>query len=124
MTKYQKHYKQKMNRLEKGTDRQKIRNWASRAINRYKSDAKHFSSRKNLSIDLLEKLAFQALEKYPYIEFFRPSKIAYRASLDRIDSSKPYSPKNVQILPFWLNSAKVDLSEKELKRLIKSYLED
>lgn len=32
------------------------------------------------------------------------------ASIDRIDSSKPYSDDNIQVIPLWLNMAKLNKS--------------
>ena len=41
-------------------------------------------------------------------------------SIDRIDSSKGYTPDNVQLISTWVNRAKNNLSEKEFFYLISS----
>lgn len=41
------------------------------------------------------------------------------ASLDRIDSSKPYQTGNVQFVAWPINFAKSDVSDKQMKRFIK-----
>lgn len=71
-------------------------------------------------------LAIEAKKRFPYMVFrgvkFTDSKARY-ASIDRIDSSKDYSDiTNIQILPLWLNMAKADLSENELKVYMQHYL--
>jgi hypothetical protein len=44
-------------------------------------------------------------------------------TLDRIDSTKDYSDiSNIEIIPWWLNAAKMQLSHDELKKLMKHYL--
>jgi hypothetical protein len=46
------------------------------------------------------------------------SNIRY-ASLDRIDANKPYAKGNVQFVAWPINYAKNDMSDKQMKRLIK-----
>ena len=41
-------------------------------------------------------------------------------SIDRIDSSKGYTPDNVQLIATWVNRAKNNLSEKDFIYLISS----
>lgn len=81
---------------------------------------KFMASRKNVSLDYLIELANKALLIFPYLQFaFGNKNKAYTASVDRIDSKKPYSNDNIKIIPFWLNSAKLDLNEEEFKELIR-----
>lgn len=47
------------------------------------------------------------------------------ASLDRVDSSKDYSDiANLRVIPLWLNSAKLQMSDSELNNLMKHHLGD
>lgn len=41
------------------------------------------------------------------------------ASLDRIDSSKPYERGNVQFVAWPINYAKSDMSDRQMKRFVK-----
>jgi hypothetical protein len=41
-------------------------------------------------------------------------------SIDRIDSSKGYTPENVQVIASWVNKAKSDLDEKQFFEYIKN----
>jgi len=82
-----------------------------------------FSSRKNLDINKVVELAYIAKQKFPYIRFGGSGNKAFLASIDRIDSNKDYFDiNNIQIIPWWLNAAKMELSENELKTLMKEYL--
>lgn len=82
---------------------------------------KFLDSRKAIPIDTLVDLAKEALNHFPYMQFAHKTKTrGYTASIDRIDSSKPYTKDNIKVLPFWLNSAKLDMSYEELSTLIKS----
>ena len=85
-----------------------------------------FAGRKELVINDLVELAKHGLKVFPYMDFSivnKHSKKAFWASVDKIDPSKDYSDiKNLQFVPLWLNSAKLDLMEQELNELMISYL--
>lgn len=89
----------------------RIRLWIHRTTNKKEN--------KFLCRDNLFQLAHEALKKFPYIKFINHmDKSATRgkcarpnsASIDRIDSSKPYSDDNIQVIPLWLNMAKLNKS--------------
>lgn len=101
-----------------------VRKWIMKWKNRW-VESDFLASRKNLDIDQLIILAKQGLEKFPYMDFSidKKSKQAYWASVDRIDSDLDYSNiNNLQFVPFWLNSAKMDLSINELKEVMRQFL--
>jgi hypothetical protein len=110
-------YYKKKNRLNKLSNIESIPYWVTRIRSRLKE-------RQNLTKEHLVDLSKKGLNLYPYIVFNSKGKRAYFASLDRIDSNKGYIKKNVQVIPLWLNSAKLDLSEIELKKLMKGYLDN
>lgn len=94
--------------------------WASKT--RGKGTLDKFRDRRNLSKDYLILLAEEGLRKFPYLDFANiTNKIGYRASLDRIDPNKTYEEANVQVIPMWLNSAKIDLTEQEFHEKLDHY---
>lgn len=99
-----------------------IKSWCLRWRNRIKGVSKHEESKKNVSKEKLIELANIALKKFPYLKFSNNKEKWETPSVDRIDSSKEYSDDNIQIIPLWLNSAKLDMSENKLIELMKSYL--
>ncbi len=95
----------------------KINFWIKNIFQRAR-ESKQFESRKTISEEILREKCLESLKKFPEINFCfiagSGSLRADMASLDRIDCSKPYSDENIQIIPLWLNSAKLDLTEEEL----------
>ena len=110
-----KHYISNKNIMEKNSNDIDfcIREWVLRWQRRSDKSNK-FVGRKNLITDDLVILAKQGLKKFPYMDFSivnKNCKKAFWASVDKIDSSKDYSDiNNLQFIPLWLNSAKLDLS--------------
>ena len=102
-----------------------IKIWIDNVIKRKCSGGK-FSSRKNLCRKNLMEKCLKAKELYPYIVFCYVEGLGLKrsmiASLDKIDSLKEYSDDNIQVIPLWLNSAKLDLNQDELDDLIISYI--
>lgn len=93
--------------------------------NRTSSVSKNrFVSRQSISKKILISKAIKGLKLFPYMSFlnFRGdgNEMCY-ASLDRIDSNLPYSNNNIQIIPYWLNSAKLNGSIGKLHELIRDY---
>lgn len=88
----------------------------------------HRSNRKELSLEVVKKLALQAKQKFPYLKFgylrSRSKNCGYSASIDRINPELGYTNDNIQIIPLWLNSAKLTLSEQELRKLMNHYLKN
>ena len=98
-----------------------IRHWTSSCKKR---QGKRFEGRKNLSTEHIVQLCYEALEKFPYISFFQGKEKYQTPSLDRIDNSIPYSDDNVRVIPLWLNSAKLDMTDDKLNELILHYMKE
>lgn len=105
--------------------------WCKKNIGRCKTYSgrkkavKLLQSREKIPLEFLIQLAYAAIKKYPYIDF-RPNQgtSLNRPSLDRIDSSKDYSDlSNLEIIPLWLNSAKLKASYEELNKNILHYIQ-
>jgi hypothetical protein len=100
-------------------DEYAIRVWCS---NWRRRQGARFSSRLSIDIDYLVSLMKDAIKKYPYLHC-RPSRSLWETpSVDRIDSSKPYSEDNIVVIPLWLNSAKLDMPLEKLHELMREYL--
>lgn len=80
------------------------------------------SNRPRICLKYLKKLCFKSVKKYPYIDFSATKKKGYWASIDRINPNKGYEKGNIRIIPLWLNSAKLDLSIRELNGVMNEYL--
>lgn len=118
-----KYYKNRLAKEDKFSLDEHINNWCHKQINR--TTESKFKDRKNLDKEVLKKLCYIAIKKFPYISFYNKrgySKMALAASIDRINPNKGYTNNNIQILPLWLNSAKLDLTLKQLNKLIKQYI--
>lgn len=99
----------------------KIKEWVNRIINHPRNKKfKKFESRSTLSKEGLIIKCFEAFQKFPEINFCfsKNDNRSNMASLDKIDAHKPYSDDNVEVLPLWLNSAKLDSSKEELYKKI------
>lgn len=118
------HNKAKQIQLSKDNIDYTVKKWIQKWKNRW-VDSDFLASRKNLNSDQLFVLAKEGLEKFPYMDFSisKSVKKGYWASVDRINSEEDYSNiNNLQFVPFWLNSGKVDLSIDELKYVMKDFL--
>ena len=114
-------YRKRKERISSGfyTEDELIRIWCRKA--RTKSGLKNSRTRENLSVGVLYEKALIAKQMFPYITFnnSRLNNDHHNwASLDRIDSSKGYEDDNVIIVPLWLNSAKLNMTYKQLLDLI------
>lgn len=99
-----------------------ITKWVKRNLLR-KSDRANFLSRRKLNIEQVVELAIIGKQKFPYMSFVANCNKAFYASIDKINHNKDYSDiYNIQIIPLWLNAAKMQLTEDELKKLMKEYL--
>jgi hypothetical protein len=85
-----------------------------------------FKERKKLCKNILTKKCYSARQIFPDIIFCFVNNTgqnrAMIASLDRIDPSKGYTDENTQIIPYWLNSAKLDSSQEEIDNTIINYI--
>lgn len=122
--KYKKVYKQQLERIKIDKEYD-IRKWATIWKARPKENPyrlvqqKFLDSRKDIPLEELIRLAKIAYEKFPYMQFAYKTKLKlYTASVDRIDSNKPYTLDNIKVVPFWLNSAKLNGTFDELLGLI------
>lgn len=88
-----------------------------------KDRKKLFLTRKNITQKGLEQKAIEGKQKFPEMEFFpnNQNNLLFRASVDRIDSLKPYSDDNIQVIPNWLNSAKLDMELDKFNSVIEDY---
>lgn len=129
-TYFKKNYYRSKERLNSLSLDEQIIRWCKHSVSRsayFDTKQKSLNSRKDLNIEELKKLCYEGLEKYPYMTFLNlkseKNNILNWASLDRIDSSKDYSDiNNLQIIPLWLNSAKLNQSEEELQIKIIHYI--
>lgn len=115
----QRNYKRQKELLPKRSTDQLINLWCTRQLKRKNLN------RSSLSREFLIDQCKLARRKFKYI-VFDLSQTRYRgllASIDRIDSSKGYTEDNIQVIPLWLNSAKLDLPIDYLHELMESYLE-
>ena len=97
--------------------------WAKRTLKRSKES--RFQTRSAIPLKTLIKLALTGFRKFPYMTFSSKQteeKIADRASLDRIDPTKGYEVLNIRVVPLWLNMAKCDLTDKEFKDRLLTFL--
>lgn len=115
------YYKTQLNKISEDLD-YAIKTWCSRWKNGNKCGNKYQSSKKNVSQKKLIELSNTALKNFPYLKFSNNKEKWETPSVDRIDSSREYSDDNIQIIPLWLNSAKLDMSENKLIELMKLYL--
>lgn len=84
---------------------------------------KRLNFSKKIELNILIQKCKEGKEKFPYMTFYNHKKLAFRASVDRIDSSKDYTKENIQIIPLWLNSGKLDMSMDDFHLLITNYYE-
>lgn len=114
------HFRKK---LESGnlTQQEKIEIW----LNNWYKHKTQFPDRVNIPKETLRELAVKAINQFPYITYgnVRGKITADFASVDRIDPNLGYSVDNIRIVPFWLNSAKLNLTESQLKERIKHFYE-
>ncbi len=109
-----------------------IRSMASKKISdaktriKAKNKSKKYKGKSPLTVEIDQKFVLQLLRqsgckclytgKYFVFEKHHPLNF----SIDRIDSSKGYTPENVQVIGSWVNKAKSNLSEEEFLSLIAS----
>ncbi len=87
------------------------RGWAVHARKRATREERAGPDGVHVSVELLESLVTNALKTgMVTLNTNKPD----TASLDRIVSSKGYTPDNVQIVPRWYNMAKLHFTETEL----------
>ena len=108
-------YERKREQIKTDLDA-RIRFWAKQNKNR----STH--NRKELSIEFVVEEAKKALEVFPYMKFLDRDNLFDTASIDRIDSTKGYTDDNIRIVTYWLNSAKMNMSEEQLKERMQHYL--
>lgn len=98
-----------------------IKKWASSA--RCKKFEKENKDRKSLTQEQLINLAYEGIKLYPYIDFASvDNKKATLASLDRKDGNFGYVENNMQVIPLWLNCAKIDFSQEEFESKLNHYI--
>jgi hypothetical protein len=87
---------------------------------------KRFIERKTLCKETLKTKCLYAKVKYPDLIFCFVSGQNFNrgmiASLDKIDSSKGYVDENVQVIPLWLNSAKLDSTQEQIDDILINYI--
>jgi len=96
--------------------------WVKRAITR--NDKR---DRVNLCKKLLIEKCFKAKKLYPNIIFCFVENLNLNrsmiASLDKIIPSQGYTNENTQVIPLWLNSAKLNSTQEEFDNNILEYIE-
>ena len=112
-------YKRKREQIEKDPDA-KIRFWAAQ----WRNTPREGRDRSQVTQDRLVELTYEGLKKFPYMRVLEKDKTYITASVDRIDSRKGYTDDNIQVIPYWLNSAKMNMEEIELRSYIKHFLEE
>jgi hypothetical protein len=115
------HYRKNKKRIQED-ENYAIRCWVHSCKSR--GNTSGFESRKDLCTEHLIELCHEALKKFPYLVFKQGKEKWQTPSLDRIDSNLPYSNDNVRIIPLWLNSALLDMSDSKLHELMVDYLKD
>jgi hypothetical protein len=113
-----KDYQVLKSKLQENTD-YTIRYWCSSWKQR-KGD--RFAGRKEIPLDTLVYMVKDAMVKFPYLSCCQNKPLWQTPSVDRIDSSKPYSVDNIIVIPLWLNSAKLDMSLDKIHELMKDYI--
>ena len=92
------------------------------------SEEQHYLLIEASKKDILIQKCLKAKEIYPNIIFCFVKNMNLNrsmiASLDKIIPSKGYTDENTQIIPLWLNSAKLDSTQEELDNNILSYIEN
>lgn len=90
--------------------------WCARQLKRKEFD------RSKISKDFLIDQCKLAKRRFKYLAFdlSRTTHRALLASIDRIDPTKGYTEDNIQVVPLWLNSAKLDLPIDFLHKLMES----
>lgn len=93
-----------------------------------KTDAKRRKISFNITIEqignLWEKKPFCAYSNISLIQKISGNDIGFTASLDRIDSTKGYQPKNIQWVHKTINKMKSNMSDFEFKNIIKLIIEN
>lgn len=112
-------YKQRRKQIEEDPDA-RIRFWAAQ----WRSTPRQGRDRSQVTQDKLVELTYEGLKKFPYMRVLEKDKMYITASVDRIDSSKGYTDDNIQVIPYWLNSAKMNMEEEELLIYMKHFLEE
>lgn len=113
-----KDYQVLKSKLQENTD-YTIRYWCNSWKQR-KGD--RFAGRKDIPLDTLVYMVKDAMVKFPYLSCCQNKSLWQTPSVDRIDSSKPYSVDNIVVIPLWLNSAKLDMPIEKLHELMRDYL--
>lgn len=113
-----KQYETLKEKLKENSD-STIRYWCSSWKQR---KGERFEGRKDIPLDTLHLMVKEAMIKFPYLSCCQGKPLWATPSIDRIDSNKPYSADNIQVIPLWLNSAKLDMSMEKLHELMRDYL--
>lgn len=100
-----------------------IKHWVDHQCRRRSEKRPQYAGRRQLDKKLLFMMCLESKMHFPYITFKNIREDAQDtgwkwASLDRIDSTQPYSNDNVCIVPMWLNSAKMNMKYEELFNLL------
>lgn len=102
-------------------------------LNHWMNQTRLKDGRRHLSKSFLKEKAMEALEKFPYIRFLHKcpgvgqknnSYHPFSASLDKIDPKLGYDEDNVQVIPMWLNEAKLNSSMEELIPLLRDFIDN
>lgn len=101
-----------------------IKLWVNKTT--WRRTEERFKERKQLCRKILINKCYLAKEKFPDIIFCFVNNTgqnrAMIASLDRINPSEGYTDENTQVIPYWLNSAKLDSSQEEIDNTIIDYI--
>ncbi len=97
--------------------------WMNRAILK--------DGRRHLTKAFLKERALEGLKKFPYMKFVHInenkknySSHPFSASLDRINPNLGYQEDNIQVIPSWLNSAKLNCPIEILIPLLRDFVEN
>lgn len=89
------------------------------------------NGRKHLTKDFLKEKALEGLKKFPYMKFVHINKNKknhsahpFSASLDRINPNLGYQEDNIQVIPTWLNSAKLNCPVEILIPLLRDFVKN
>lgn len=117
---------QKIREKKKTDIEYKIHSWCVAWRNRQtgkehkKSFKKRVLERKNIELNILKDIVKEGFINFPYMEIQNKEK--YKClSIDRINPKIGYTNENIRAVPFWINSAKLDLEENKFKELLYDY---
>ena len=111
------YYKQKREQIGEDLDA-RIYFWATQ----WRNTPREGRDRSQITQKNLVELTYKGLEEFPYMLILEKDKMHITASVDRIDSKLGYTDDNIQVIPYWLNSAKLNMEDNELREYMSHFL--